>query len=260
MKYSDYTYENIMSYPEYQKICNMFMELANDNETLEKLQSILYYGGHNNYSVSSNMMNKDNPFVERQKRISMAHLIINNPETFDFIEKYNIKLFHGTNARALPSILKNGICSVDESKENGYQISTGEEWSRTNGKRDFVSLTDTLDIAEGYSSIHPDDNELSFPVIFGTTTDSIKGLSKTKVGSEIPEIGINEKIPKESIKVIMVPSDKIDIVKQLTGNNIPVLAADNIENKFYYINDVGLIEIYEESYNELYKDSKQKTR
>ena len=45
MKYTDYTYEQVMGDPNYQKICNMFLSLSKDEETTKKLQSILYYGG-----------------------------------------------------------------------------------------------------------------------------------------------------------------------------------------------------------------------
>ena len=253
MKYSVYSYEQIMKDPNYQKICNMFLSLSKDEETTRKLQSILYYGGYLDYSVSSNIMSKNSPSVERQNRISAAYLIIRNPETFNVLVQNKINLFHGTNANALPSIMKYGICSVDESNNRGDKLTTGEEWSRIGGKRDFVSFTDVLDIAEGYSSINPNqkNKDLSFSVVFGTTVADIENTVKAKVNSDIPEVGIYGKLPKESIKVIMVPSDKVNFVKKILNDDIQVVAIDDIEDRFYYIDDVGMISIDENRYNNL---------
>jgi len=55
---------------------------------------------------------KNNPHLERKKRVAFAYLLATNPETFEMIDKNNINLFHGTNANALPNILKYGLITV----------------------------------------------------------------------------------------------------------------------------------------------------
>ncbi|MBQ6546528.1 MAG: hypothetical protein IJL74_00835 [Bacilli bacterium] len=251
MKYSEYTVDQIMDYKNYQQVCNAFFNLASDEETMEKLKSILFYGGYGNYNISSDAVRKSNPSIERRKRMSMAYLIIRNPETFDFLAENNINLFHGTNANALPGIMQNGICSSEETKRNGDQVTTGEEWSRMAEDRDFVSLTDVLDIAIEYSSISSNNNDLNFPVIFGTTTEDVKTLNTPVIGTDIPEVGVDKKLPKEDIKVVLAPGDKIDIVEQYVDESIQILEMDDLNARFYYMDDTGTIELYPEEYNKL---------
>jgi len=77
----------------------------------KKWNGILYEGGYDNFSASSGIM-KNNPHLERKKRVAFAYLLATNPETFEMIDKNNINLFHGTNANALPNILKYGLITV----------------------------------------------------------------------------------------------------------------------------------------------------
>ena len=64
-------------------------------------------------------------------------------------------------------------------------------------------------------------------------------------------MGIKRNLPLESIKVIGVPSDKVNFVKRLLSNNsIKVVAMDNINNKFYYAEDYN-IDIYYDKFNKL---------
>lgn len=239
----------------YRKLCNMFLGLAKDEETKSKLEEILYSGGYQDYSLSSGLSSKDNPMIEGKRRIAMAYLLVRNKETFDYFVKNNINIFHGTNANALPTILKYGLTSIDESKKEGIDVVTGERWSRRDGGRSFVSLTDVVDIAEGYSAIKPSsnsDNDLSFEVIIGTNKDEVINNGMCRVHSDVPEIGLRERLPKESIKSISVPSSKVDIVKKMVGEqDIDVLPIDDIEDKFYYIDEYGCVSIFGEKYNDL---------
>lgn len=123
----------------------------------------------------------------------------------------------------------------------GIHVLTGEKWSRIGGKhRDFVSFTDVLDIAEGYSTIKPEANvnDLSFEVVIGTTVDDIFKVGSCVIPSDIPEVGVINKLPLANIKVIGVPSDKVDYVKKLVLNDeIKVFAIDGINDKFYWFDD-----------------------
>ena len=250
MKYTDFSQEQIMN-ENYTKICNYLLALSNNTETTEKLQSILYQGGYLNYGLASNIVNRDNPYIERRRRISMAYLIIRNPETFNCLVNNNINLFHGTSFNALPNILKYGVCSLAESKRIGNEVTTGERWSSFGKDRDFVSFTDVLDIAEGYSTINSDSNNYSFPIILGITKEDAKNAGTVVISSDVVEVGINNRLPKEYIKTIMVPSNKVDIVKRIVDNGIEVLAIDDVANKFYSIGSYGSIYIHDDKYNDL---------
>ena len=251
MKYSEYNLESIIN-NSYKKICKMFFDLSETEEQKERLISILRDGGYKDYSISSHISSKDNPTVEMRRRISMANLIIQNKEVFDKLVEKKVNIFHGTNANALPSILAHGINSFDESQRKGIYVTTGERSTRTQG-RDFISFTDVLDVAEDYSSLnsYKDEENLSFEVIIGTTKEEIEKVSQIRVPSDVPEIGVKKHFPKESIKVICVPPSKVNYVKKLVGKDIEVLGIKNIKNKFYYVDDIGLIEIYEENYKKL---------
>lgn len=179
----------------------------------------------------------------------MAYVLATNPESFEVIYKNNINLFHGTKANALPSILKYGINSVNESTKSGIQVSTGEEWSRIGEKRDFISFTDDLSVAEYYASMSPSkviQGEEPFEVILGISPDSLNKLKICTVNSGLPEIGIIDNVPIESIEMIAVPKSKVEFVRRLTeGKKINVVSMD-FDDKFYYFDDLGFIYIVQE--------------
>lgn len=232
-----YTIDQIRETGNYQKLCDMFLSLAKNDEIKTKLESILYKGYFNNYYISSSIGSKDNPRIEANRRIGMAYLLLRNPETFEMLMQNNVNLFHGTNANVLPSILKYGVNSVDESVKMGIEVTTGEKWSRFGGKRSFVSFTDVLDIAQGYASSNAkiDKDQLSFEVIIGTSVEDAIQVGTDRIGSDIPEVGIRNKLPKENIKVICVPTEKVEFVKKIVDNlEIKVLPMDDMDSKFYY--------------------------
>jgi hypothetical protein len=81
MSYTEININEIMDYNNYKEICDMFLALAKDDETKEKLESILYHGIYKDYYIcSGNCI--DNPMVEIKRRFSMAYLIVRNPESF----------------------------------------------------------------------------------------------------------------------------------------------------------------------------------
>lgn len=84
--------------------------------------------------MEEEVLYKNNPSIESRKRLNMAYLALNNPDMIETLQKSKTCFFHGTNANALPSILKYGIYSVDKSNENNIPVTTGEKWSRIDGK------------------------------------------------------------------------------------------------------------------------------
>jgi len=261
MKYTDYTLDRINS-NDYKKICNMFFALAQTQQQKEQLESILYEGGYKDFALTSHLGNKDNPQIEMQRRIAMANLITQNPKSFEILQENNINIFHGTNANALPSILKYGLNSYNQSEKDGIYVSTGEKSTRMQG-RDFISFTDVLDVAEDYSTLgsSKDDENLSFEIVIGTSKEQIQEKGYVTIHSDIPEIGIKNNLPKESIKIIGVPSSKVNYVKKLVNDkNIEVIAIDNIKEKFYYVDDMGIIYLDQNKYEKIKENQTKKDK
>ena len=161
-----------------------FFELAINDSQKEKLQSILYEGGYKDYSLNSGVCSIDNPYLEMQRRVSMAYLIIKNEDTFDEIVFNHINLFHGTNSKALLGIVEKGLVSTRNMENEGIPVLTGERYNRTEYSRnlDFISLTDVYDVAEDYSETEEKD---VFNVIIGTNVESISNLKRLVISSEI---------------------------------------------------------------------------
>ena len=261
MKYSEFTTEQLMNERGYNEICSLFMSLALTDDIKKELESILYNGGTDNYEFYSHVCSKDNPTIEIERRLSMAYLLITNPKSFMILKQNNINLFHGTNANALFSILNYGLNSVDELKKMGIEVSTGERWSRIGGERNFISFTDVLDIAHNYSSLGTTDEnkDMSFEVIIGTTKDEVLNTDIKRVNSDLPEVAVMNRFPLSSIKVILVPKDKIEFVKKIIGDKTIVVGAiDNIENKFYNVSDFGVINIYKDKLEKINSNNKRK--
>lgn len=244
----------------YQDICNIFFDLASDDKMRETLEEVLYYGGCNGLVFNTELGNKDNPFLEGKRRISMAYLLIRNPETFYYFVQNKINLFHGTNGNALPPIIKYGLTSFDESEKRGINVTTGESWSREPSGRDFVSLTDILSVACFYSAAKPDSDEsLNFGIVFGVSFSDIAHMGRCYVSSDVPEVGIRDKVPAENIKTICVLADKVPFAQKVVkGSNVKVLAMDDMEERFYYIDDFNGIYIYPELLDKLKNDLEER--
>ncbi len=202
-----------------------------------KWNGILYEGGFDDFSVNGSfymekeVLYKNNPIIESRKRLDMAYLLLKNPQMIETIQKNSACFFHGTNANALPSILKYGINSVDTSRENNIDVTTGEEWSRINGKRNFISLTDCFNVALSYANVGPNDNStnalLNFGVLVGTSLKDMDDLKFSRVHSDIPEIGVVGNLPIQHVKFLAVPEDKVEFVKKMVGEkDIDVVSMD----------------------------------
>ncbi len=173
-KYSHYHYspEQIRT-ERYEKLCEQLLSIAKDDKVKEKMQAVLYEGEYDDFSVNTGLT-KNNPIIESRKRAAYAFLLATNPETFDMLTQNNINLFHGTNANALPSILKYGMQSVDGQSSKGIVTTTGEESSRIGGKRSFISFTDDLDIAIDYTSLTPQKDKSTQESFRGTNRNVFK--------------------------------------------------------------------------------------
>lgn len=236
--FSDFYLDQLLEYEQYADICEQLFKLVNNIDSLLMLKGILYDGAIGNYSIRSNINCKDSPDIEITRRVSMAYLFINNSETFKALVDNNINVFHGTNGNALPNIISYGMNSVSEAKRREIDVTTGENWSRISGERDFISFTDVLEIAEYYSftTAINSNPELDFNVIIGTSTDKLSNIQR--IGSDISEFGVGKHIDLEQIKCICVPNDKVEYVKKLLNNDkILVLGLSNLEDKFYYLDD-----------------------
>lgn len=238
-----YKLEQLMCDKRYSDLCAILLDMACNDDISKKLESILYYGGINGYSLKSSFNCRDNPRIEATRRISMAYLLIDSPEVFDYLVSNNINVFHGTNSNALPTILKYGLNSIDNQKKKGISNCTGEEWSRINGERDYISFTDVFDTAINYSSLMLNNNDLSsFGVIIGTSEDDIRNLRTVPVFSSLSEIGVIGVLDTSSIKVLCVPDDKVNFVKRLVGDkNIKVMGFSGMNSRFYYFDDLFLL-------------------
>ena len=198
----------------------------------KKWNGILYDGGYADFKVNIEGI-KNNPDIEAKKRLYFAYLLATNPEAFEIMFKDNIILLHGTNSNALPNILKYGMNSVDELEKMGINVLTGEAWSRQNGKRDFISFTDSLSTACGYAS--SGDSKGTFGILIGVSADSKEQLAITRiVGSDLPELTVKKNVPLEHIKMIAAPKSKVDYVRKLVEDSKINVVAVDIEDPFYW--------------------------
>ena len=222
-----------------------------------KWNGILNEGGFDNFCVNGSyymqrqVLYKNNPTIEGKKRLNMAYLLLKNPKMVEAIQKNSSCFFHGTNANALPSILKYGINSVNTSRENNIVVTTGEEWSRINGERGFVSLTDCLDSALTYANMSPNDDNsikqlLNFGVVIGTSFENMDDIRTCRVDSNISEIGVVGNLPADHIKFLAVPDDKVEFVKKMIGEkDIDVVSMD-IRDIFFNNNFIEKLNLLEQ--------------
>lgn len=257
MRYSQYTIDQIKD-PMYEKVAQKLLSLAKDEDTKSKLNGILYEGGFDEFSVNGEfhmekeVLYKNNPSIEQTKRLDMAYLVLKNPQMFSVIQKSNAHFFHGTNANALPNILKYGINSINTSIENNIDVTTGEEWTRIQGKRSFVSLTDCLKSSLLYANRKPSNNNsinslLNFGVIIGTSFEDMNDLNVLEVASDIPEIGILGNLPLDHIKFLAVPNDKVEFVTKMVGQKDIKIVSMDIKDRFFNVPYKEMLNILDKS-------------
>ena len=260
MEKQNFNINQMMDIPNYKTLCECYFSLAQNEEIKEYLKMILYEGKFNNQFLCTNKCQIDNPNIEASRRLSIAHLLISNPDTAKALFSNRISFFHGTNGNALPSILKYGLYSGNRSSNEGIDINTGEFISKTNNHRKWVSFTDSYETAHQYSCLSPQNSynsELSFEVILGTTEEDILVSNRVWVPSDVPEVGIKDSFPKESIRMILVPSDKVSFVKKIAENDsILIMPMYKLEDKFWYTDESNIIYYSEEMFIN-YKNTKQ---
>ena len=139
-------------------------------------------------------------------------------------------------------LLKYGLLSEDASFKKDNPVITGEEATRRDGvRRGFVSFSDQLSTALQYSNLpytEGSDN-LSFGIVIGISSENIGDLKTFNVPSEFPELGIVDELPKERIKTIFAPKDKMELLSRMIGNDSQISIASieelssNIEKKSF---------------------------
>ena len=243
----------------YGMVAQKLLSLCEDEETKEKMRGILYEGGFEDFSVNGDyhmqkeVLFRNNPKIEARKRLNMAYLLLTNPQVINTIHKTEGHFFHGTNANALPSILRYGINSFDKSNESNIPVITGEEWSRSIRENGFVSMTDCIDVAMMYASnITVDENSfsknlLNFGIIFGISLEDMSDIKTVSVQSNVPEVGVFDNLPIDHIKFIMVPEEKIEFVRKMIGQKPIEIVPMNFEDRFFNSNDyASMMEILDQ--------------
>ena len=173
----------------------------------------MYDGGFDGSSVSSRETAPDNLSYEICRRLNMATLAIESPKTYKTILKNKVKLFHGTNSNALENILKHGVCSEAEALERGIPVLSGEV---ANTSRKYISFTDSLNHAVGYSTLKPSVNapkDTSFSVVIGISTEALDSpeVLSSRLHTSVPEIGIRNHLSTKHIKLTMNKLTEDDI-------------------------------------------------
>ena len=231
----DYAYEDVKKWFN-DNVITSFYDFAQDDNMKTELDKILKEGKIGNNGLGAHFSCTDNPRIEAQRRTSMAYLLVNDRDTYEYLKENHINIFHGTNANALVGIAKYGLQSVDKIIESKREVRSGEAWSRIKGKRSFISVTDVFDIAWNYMQIDPK----SFSAIICTSDEKMveDNIKTCPVSSDVSEIGIQDELPLGTIKCVLVPKDKVDYVKVLfSDTNIQVLGLSNIDTRYFWFDD-----------------------
>ena len=231
----DYAYEDVKKWFN-DNVITSFYDFAQDDNMKTELDKILKEGKIGNNGLGAHFSCTDNPRIEAQRRTSMAYLLVNDRDTYEYLKENHINIFHGTNANALVGIAKYGLQSVDKIIESKREVRSGEAWSRIKGKRSFISVTDVFDIAWNYMQIDPK----SFSTIICTSDEKMveDNIKTCPVSSDVSEIGILDELPSGTIKCVLVPKDNVDYVKVLfSDTNIQVLGLSNIDTRYFWFDD-----------------------
>ena len=238
---SSYSLKLITS-PEYQKLSEMLFSLAVNDDVKEKMKMVLYEGKLTPEDSGKKLSIKSTSFLEAQNRVGYAYLLATHPETFDLLVNNNVNLFHGTGSIALPHILKYGLQSTDKQVAHGSYPEGGEAWSRQAGTRDFISFTDSLDIAIDYAEMNVqnlNDRRDIFGAFIGIRSGDIPYSKKFQADSSLPEIGVKDEVPTEKIQVIRVPEGKVRFTKKLVQNSNIQVSPFNMDDRFFWFDHYG---------------------
>lgn len=236
----------------YKRLTECFIELAETDVQKDAIKQIMETGEYNGLKLNSMLSNKkDDEKVERRKRIDCAEMILHDENLFFYLVNNGINVFHGTKIGALQTILNKGLMSSTQLNENGIQLNSGEENMKKNifglqdEKRTFVSLTDDLSVANHYSNMGGNPNQISnqnIPIIICFNGNEIKQKyfnSSVYVSSDFAEIPITSSINPSDIKCVITSYDKIEYVKSMVSQyGVDVLGYDSKNNfKKQFIGD-----------------------
>lgn len=252
--------ERVIAAMDKQTLASLY-EMAQDKETRYELDKLIEDGKMGDTFLKSGYDGRDNPSIEAARRLSMAYVLISDKQTYDYWCANKINIFHGTNANALIGISKYGLNNVNTIKSHNEKVLSGEVWSQSDGKRDFISLTDVLEVAWDYMIKDMAKDQKAFPVLIGTSEEDLRAsdASSTFVHSDLPEIAIQGDISLETIKCICVPKDKVEYTKVLFSNtNIQVLGLANIKNKYFWCDCMDQETFFYSKEYEKYKLNHQK--
>lgn len=93
--------------------------------------------------------------------------------------------------------------------------------------------------------------------MIGISLNDINQMKTYNVSSATPEIDIIKNVPLEYIKVIAVPQNKVKFVRKLASDTAISVVPMDMNEKFYYIDDMGQINFNPEQIKELAKGRKQ---
>ncbi len=245
--YSNYSFDQINT-RKYDSKCQEILNKAPNDEVRKKTFQILQDGrletDDYDFTVNISIQMKDNPEREGKRRLYWANLLTLDENIFEAIAKKGSTFVHGTNSKALPNILKDGMLSEAEIKKQGLEVQTGEANSnRPHITRDFISFTYDVDLAMDYSMFRPETakHEETYSTLIGISPIELKQVRTSPIDSDYPEIGIIKKLPVEYIKFIGVPECKVEEVQALASkfdaNQVQIIPLEKIYEAASIISD-----------------------
>ena len=90
----DYAYEDVKKWFN-NDVITSFYDFAQDDNMKNELNKILKEGKIGNNGLGARFLFKDNPRIEAQRRISMAYLLVNDRDTYEYLKENHINIFHG---------------------------------------------------------------------------------------------------------------------------------------------------------------------
>ena len=98
----DYAYEDVKKWFN-NDVITSFYDFAQDDNMKNELNKILKEGKIGNNGLGARFLCKDNPRIEAQRRISMAYLLVNDRDAYEYLKEV---------AKAIPVAVKNPVILV----------------------------------------------------------------------------------------------------------------------------------------------------
>ena len=87
----DYAYEDVKKWLN-NDVITSFYDFAQDDNMKNELNKILKEGKIGNNGLGARFLCKDNPRIEAQRRTSMAYLLVNDRDTYEYLKENHIKI------------------------------------------------------------------------------------------------------------------------------------------------------------------------